>query len=290
MMILIRVISLVCLFALNVQAQQWQTASANSGNSAFHAPDYPLIFVAAKNKTETIRNGGRLAAAEPFGLDVLAANAPKAGNELWILLPNGSVKKLFPLPVHANTQGLIDTPNGAIELGSVVEPNISEDGKRVYFAYFHEAERQNVHNMSYLGADLYTMELEPIINNNSFNPANLEVRRLTDRFYTTTPQGNIIQDPASRNQDAMNPIMATGIVNSYGTVNMHAVEMRTKDGLKLVYVSDKRALNNSNRALSSQNHNFNLHIADINPDGSLGADKQFQYYTKWNSILLSSFH
>jgi hypothetical protein len=72
--------------------------------------------------------------------------------------------------------------------------------------------------------------------------------------------------------------------NGWGTVNMHGVEMRTSQGLKMVYVSGEKRLMNSNDQRGHPNYNLNLVIADIKADGSLGARRQFQYYTTTSAL------
>lgn len=269
---------LALLASLSVQAQTWETAATQPSNPAYFQPDYPVAFVGAKVFEEATGTG--VNGKYHIGTDVLSANNPDAGHHLWILLPDGQVKKLFPLPAH---EGLIDTPAGQLDLGSVVEPNISEDGTRLYFSYFHDTTLEtsnsfSIHRLPTKGADLYALDLAPLLNNLQTDPATLPVNRLTFREYG--PGGG--QSDADKNKDAMNPTVAgnTG-PNGWGTVYMHAVEMRTATGLKLVYVSDERRLRNSNQSMSlgDANHNFNLHIADLLPDGSIGSPRQWQYYT-----------
>lgn len=270
--------TVMLMLALTVQAQTWETAGSDPTNPGYFQPDYPLAFVAAEIFEEPTGTG--VNGKYHVGTDVLSANNPDAGHHLWILLPDGQVKKLFPLPVH---QSVVDTPAGQLNLGSVVEPNISEDGTRLYFSYFHDATLEtsnsfSIHKLPTMGADLYAMDLAPLINDPQVDPATLIVNRLTFRQYG--PGGG--QSEADRNRQAMNPTVAenTG-PNGWGTVYMHAVEMRTATGLKLVYVSDERRLKNANQSMSlgDANHNFNLHMADLLPDGSLGSPRQWQYYT-----------
>ncbi|MCB0330455.1 MAG: hypothetical protein KDD70_12350 [Bdellovibrionales bacterium] len=261
-------------------AQTFQTSGAG-----YYQPDFPVAFVAAKKSFSTNTRTGITSGTYRFGLDVLDANIPTAGNHLFIRLPNGTVRKLFPLPVHANTPGLIDTPGGDLTLGTVVEPNISEDGKKIYFSYFHDATRNHSQTgQNLVGADLYFIDLEPIIQNQSIDPNTLTAKRLTTRVLDSEGRQQLLD----MFKDAQNPSATTSgagcteanCINRWATIYMHAEEMRTWSGKKLVYVSNKRHLNNSNRSQSGYtNHNFNLHIADIQPDGSITNSRQFQYYT-----------
>jgi hypothetical protein len=67
-------------------------------------PDYPIIFVATyrdvdengnqivdDNGNPLIRNGGNL------GTDVLEVGSPSRGQELSLLMPDGSTERLFPI-------------------------------------------------------------------------------------------------------------------------------------------------------------------------------------------------
>ena len=94
----------------------WETASSNPGTPNYHLPAYPVAFVRAplvettsamckvgsSCSTSTGSCSGPLFPAAILGdyhvgADVLSANDPDPGNELWIYLPaTGQVKKLFP--------------------------------------------------------------------------------------------------------------------------------------------------------------------------------------------------
>lgn len=270
--------------AVPIFAQDWQTSRNNPGNISFVSLPYPVVFVASKI-VEAPNTQGGITGSYHIGTDIISANNPDAGNHLWIYLPGGTVTKLFPLPSHQSVSGLIDTPAGQLDKGSVVEPNISEDGKKVYFSYFHDATNETPGSyLSKKGADLYWIDLGPIIENPLLNPATLSIKRLTTRIYDS--QG--YQHINDRLKDAMNTSLSYGPGNNnWGTVYMHAEEMRTAQGLKLVYVSDERRIHNSNQSMSAgndANHNFSLMIADIEPDGSLGSKKQFQYYTTTSAL------
>ena len=271
-----------------VWAQTWQTSLNNQGDQRYFLPPYPVVFVAARIVEEP--SGSGLDGKYHIGTDVLSANNPDQDNHLWIVLPSGQVKKLFPLPIHEQN-GLIDTPLGQLEKGSVVEPNVSEDGTKIYFSYFHDTTFESsfsysLHRLPLKGADLYVMDLSSLLANHNEDPANLPVQRLTVREYDA--QGK--QTDEDKYKDAMNQTLAnTTAPNDWGTVYMHAVEMRTAAGLQLVYVSDERRVKNSNKAmaLGHANHNFNLHIAELHPDGSLHSRRQFHYYTT-TSVLSPS--
>ncbi len=269
-------------------AQTWETGSNHQGEKRYVLPSYPVVFVAARIVEE--QSGSGLDGKYHIGTDVLSANNPDRDNHLWIVLPSGHVKKLFPLPQHEQDD-LIDTPRGQLDKGSVVEPNVSEDGTKIYFSYFHDTTFESsfsysVHKLPLQGADLYMMDLTALLSNENEDPANLPVSRLTFREYDA--QGK--QTDEDKYTNAMNQTLANNTgPNDWGTVYMHAVEMRTATGLHLVYASDERRVKNSNKAmaLGHANHNFNLHIADFSSDGSLKNPRQFQYYTT-TSVLSPS--
>ena len=290
---------ILAMTAASATAQQWETARNNVGDSQFVALPYEVVFVAAKINEVADPDGEGIYGDYQIGTDVLSANEPTGGHELWIVTRNGAVKKLFPLQVHETMTvthpdtglqvSLIDTPQGFLHKGSVVEPNLSEDGTRVYFGYFHDT-TNNIDpgqgGMSKKGSDLYVLDLSPMLANLKVDPSTLPVQRLTFKIYDGSSQAdNSSQVDNDKNKDAMNRVLAasTGL-NGWGTVHMHAVEMRTRDGLKLVYASNQRRLMNSNKRMGHENHNFNLHLADLNADGSLGATRQFQYYTTTSAM------
>ncbi|MCI5066051.1 hypothetical protein MRY87_10030 [bacterium] len=264
--------SLLFLFSSPLSAQQWRNSGAD-----FYRPDYPVAFVATKKRYEP-NSRGELIGEYRFGLDVLDANIPSPGNELWITLPGGAVRKLFPRPRHATIAGLIDTPNGELERGSVVEPNVSEDGTKLYFSYFHDASHRTRRTYQIVGgADLYVLDLKPLLQEPTMNVDLLPVRRLT--FRELRSDGS--QGELDRFRDAQNAHIASTVpFNDWGTIFMHAEEMRTHSGLKLVYVSNKNRLGNSNQTQAGYtNHNFNLYVADVQPDGSIANERQLLYYT-----------
>jgi hypothetical protein len=85
---------------------------------------------------------------------------------------------------------LIDTPAGLLGKGSVVEPNVSEDGTRVIFSYFHDATftvPSNQGSLSKRGADLYVMDMTALLADPTVDPATLPVRRLTFKTDTLVP-------------------------------------------------------------------------------------------------------
>ncbi len=272
--------------AVSTSAQQWETAATQGGDPRFHRPDYPVCFVSNRGQAD-----GATFTPPRFGLDVIEAGNPApmgSGGGLWCLLPGGVVRKIFPLPVH---EPLIDTPPGELWRGAVVEPNVSEDGRRVYFAYFHDATWElnggGFHGatLSFKGADLYRLELGPLIDDNGFDPARLVVRRLTSKRYDGPPKANVRQAVQDRDRQAMNPALAAYQSSNYhGTVDMHPVEMRTVRGLRLVWVSNRARLGNSNSEQTDANHDFNLYVADLLPDGTLGPEQQFQYYTTTSAL------
>lgn len=256
--------------------ETWKT------NSAFKKPDYPIVFVASY-RDSSVNNGGN------FGTDVTEVGVPLGGQQLWIVLPNGEAKKLFPYAsVHAGeVDAPINDPNHPHILGSVVEPSISIDGKLVYFSYVHDATNfpqfccsstghSNFEGWT-LGGDLYVIDLEPLINDSSFPPAQLEISRLT-------------QTIAGQEYDhAMNANAALTTENNFpaGVVYTGAVEIDTAYGRKLLFTGSQRQLGNSNLTQSRKNRNFNLFSADIdlvNNEYELSNIKQEQYFTTTSAI------
>ena len=269
----------VLLISFTSSAQSFKTTLTAADNEGFYQPNYPLIFVSAPIK-ETVNKYGGVNGTYKLGTDVLAANNPSGGNKLWILLPDGQSKLLFPLDIHLQ-QNLIDTPEDMLNSGSVVEPNLSEDGKTVYFSYFHNADDKTYQSgLPVLGADLYSIDISALLADYSLAPISLIAKRLTVANVTT--DGKLGTDELYKN--ALNPKLKSNASHRWGSVYMHAEEMRTKNGLKLIYVSDKRRISNSNRAMGYANHNFNLFSADINDDGSLTNHQQFQYYTTTSAL------
>lgn len=280
-------------------AQQWETAANHAGDPLYVQLPYEVVFVATRIiEATTSCTFNQVPATVPLGqfeigTDVLGATRPSAGNSLWVVTRNGDVKKLFPLPIHETTLvtnpdtgqpvPLIDTPAGMLDKGSVVEPNVSEDGRRVIFAYFHDTTfntSSGQGNLSKRGADLYTMDMSTLLADPNVDPATLPVRRLTFKIYDAAGA----QTDADKNKNAMNPAAAGSGDNGWGTVFMHGTEMRTADGLKMVYVSGEKRLANSNENMGRNNYNLNLNIADLNADGSLGARRQLEYYTTTSAL------
>lgn len=261
-------------------AQVWQTAANNPGDNTYYLPEYPIVFVTHEIVETTTSTG--LKGEFSIGTDVLLANRPDGGNQLWILLPSGLVKLLFPLPNHV-TDGLIDSALADLDKGTVVEPSISEDGRKLYLSYFHDADTTaSQTKIPISGADLYRIDLGPLLDDETVDPATLPVLRLTSRTYL--PSG--YQDPGDWQEEAMNWTLAQNTsLHNWGTVYMHPTEMRKEGVLKLVYASDERRMRNSNTPMDSYaNHNFNLHMAEVADDGTLDNKRQFQYYTTTSAL------
>ncbi|MCB1036493.1 MAG: hypothetical protein KDD47_21885, partial [Acidobacteria bacterium] len=237
---------------VGAQSPQWETAANHPSDPKYVQMPYEVVFVATKIVETTSTQcsaGGLPQGGYEIGTDVADATKPSAGNSLWVVTRNGDVKKLFPLPVHetilvthpetGQQVPLIDTPQGSLDKGSVVEPNVSEDGRRVIFGYFHDA-TFNVSpgqgSMSKRGADLYTMDMSALLADPTVDPATLPVKRLTFKIYN--PDGS--QEDGDKNEYAMNLSVVNIGNNGWGTVEMHGVEMRTIDGLKMVYVSGEK--------------------------------------------------
>ena len=281
--------SLLCapLLAATLDAQVWDTASDHARDPSFVQLDYPVVFVSTQGHADVEDE-----TPPHFGLDVIAAGNPAPqgpGGGLYVLMPNQEVKKLFPLPEHEVVPGLIDTPMGELFRGAVVEPNLSEDGRRVYFAWFHDQTWKKGDGgwqqqfLSYKGSDLYSLDLGPLIDDPATDPAALPIQRLTFKEYTGPAKTNVQQTLEDRMRYAINPSTEWGF-GYWGGIEMHMIEMRTIHGLKAVWVSNRARAGNSNSWFSDPNHNFNLYIADIREDGSLGPAEQFQYFTTTSAL------
>jgi hypothetical protein len=113
--------------------------------------DYDIVYVRAP------RHGNNQNSVWP---DTVRPLTPEAGAPLMLLHPNGSEETLFPRP---ELSALVDAP---IDRGTVVDPNVSFDGRRVLFSYFHDRTDVNIQrgagseaSLSYLDADIYVIDL-----------------------------------------------------------------------------------------------------------------------------------
>ncbi|NOT29523.1 MAG: hypothetical protein HOP15_03635, partial [Planctomycetes bacterium] len=281
---------LVFFFATPLCAQVWDTPAEHPGDPRFHQPDYPLVFIASQG------HGDAATETPPhLGLDVHATSNPAAhgpAGGMYVLLPGGQVKKLFPLPEHESVPGMIDTPLGELHKGAVAEPTLSEDGRTLYFTYFHDATWEpsgggfQSRKLSFKGSDLYRLDIGPLVDDPDLDPVELAVRRLTFKQYTGPAKSNVTQTDQDRFRDALNPTLAQQAsgANYWGNMDMHLIEMRTRAGLKAVWVSNRARLANSNESFGEANHNFNLYQADILADGSLGPPNRFQFYTTASAL------
>ena len=269
-------------------AARWQTAASHPGDPRFVDLPFMVVFAASQ-----AREDDGIQQFLHLGTDVVASNNPAPmgpDGGLHVVMPGGRVRKLFPLPQHENVPGLIDTPFRQLHKGAVCEPHVSNDGTRVYFTWFHDQTWkrngggwQN-QELSYKGADLYSIDLAPLIADPTVSAASLPVKRLTSKEYDGFHKNNVRQTLASRAEFALNP-SAPGFANQlWGTCNLHMIEMETEHGLKAVFCSDRSRVANSNSAAGKPNHNFNLFVADILPDGSLGPAHQAQYYTTTSAL------
>lgn len=278
------------LFAAPLGAQVWDTPASHPGDPRFHQPDFPLVFVASTGHGDAANE-----TPPHLGLDVHATSNPSAhgpAGGLYVLVPSGQVKKLFPLPQHESVPDLIDTPLGELHKGAVAEPTVSEDGRTLYFAYFHDATWEpsgggfQSRKLSFKGSDLYRLDIGPLVDDPALDPAELGVRRLTFKQYTGPAKSSVTQTDADRFRDALNPTLAQQAsgTNYWGTMDMHLIEVRTQAGLAAVWVSNRARLANSNEWFGEANHNFDLFQADILADGSLGPPSRFQYYTTTSAL------
>ena len=250
----------------------------------------PMVFVDVSRRFVEFKggpnNGGYLTGSEEWGHDVLGATTPRNRSDLKMLLPDATagftVKKLFPLTIHQND---IDYNLGS---GAVSEPNISLDGNWVIFSYFHDVEdnltASNNGSLLKLGADLYAINIAPLVADPTINPNTLSFHRLTQ---TLLDGSQTEHDAVDKNKDAMNPTKANDLSFNfkYGVVYMHAIEVATDQGSKLIYVSNKRRLGNSNNDMKTTNYNLNLHEALINWNtGNLTQLNQVHYYTTTSAL------
>lgn len=93
--------------------------------------------------------------------DTVRPLIPDPGATLMRLRSNGQRELLFPLPQH---RALLDTPAAKpLSVGSVSDPNVSFDGRRVVFAWYHDLspEVRNTQRggLSRAGADLYELDV-----------------------------------------------------------------------------------------------------------------------------------
>lgn len=279
----------------------WETWKNNSTDPQFAQLGYEVVFVASKivesPQTCCVKQpgGGCINQTLPrgdyaIGTDVLRATKPSEGNSLWIVTRNGDVKKLFPLPSHENVSitnpytgqpaNLIDTPFGLLDNGSVVEPNVSEDGQRILFSYFHDvldAIPSNQGGMSKKGADIYVMDMSAILADPTITPSQttMPVTRVTFAGTETTTE---------RDAEAMNLTTVNLGNNGWGNVYLHPIEFRNRDGLNYMFVSSLKRNVNSNFSFGHENYNLNLYIAPINSDGSMGLKQQMFYYTTTSAM------
>ncbi len=258
------------------RAQSWPAPSFQVGS----APARPLAFVARFNDCDHFNaSGGRYCERSSSGTDANNADLPDHVADLWVLLPNGTTRKLFPLNIARD----INLTGYAVGNGAVVEPNASLDGQDLLFSYFPNVFDSSNSTRMPLGADLYRLKLAPLIQDPNFPVDQLQVQRLTFQPSNT-----------DRVKDAMNPTLAAVTSGPWGgIVNMHPIEMVTDQASttvapfgprKLIFVSDRRRLQRSNGPWHDRHHNFNLYSADIKPDGTLININQFQYYTTTSAI------
>lgn len=296
------ILTITLLALINIEAfgQDWVTysnAASKPGEIAASYVNiqsklgYAVAFVATKVKetVDTYNGQSVIAGHESIGSDVYFSMAPTESFLAQVKV-DGTVEKLFPLPQHLTITGLTDTLPG--EVGAVVEPSVSEDGTRLYFAYFHRASDYDIwehgvkqgtipneQHVPAKGADLYVLNL-----------INKSVVRLTHRVLTADKTRQTHNDKI---KEAMNPSkLSFDPSNTYipSSIRMHPTEFRDERGLHLVYVSNEKLLHNSNNSqYATFNPNFNLFLADFVYDSSgqisgLDSSRQFQYYTTTSAL------
>ena len=266
--------------------QTWQDQP-----QTYKKPDYPIVFIATyrdvdkngnqiadENGNPLIRNGGNL------GTDVLEVGSPSRGQELWLLMPDGSTERLFPIiGVHDSLVDYNLGPTAGRINGSVMEPSVSINGRRVYFSYFHDALNfppfccSSTGHSNFdgwpMGGDLYAIDLGPKLDDPAFPASQLKVSRLT--------QTN------DKYAHAMNPVVAPQPDNDTGgVVYIGAIEVDTEFGRKLLFASNRAQLKSSNPQQTKKNKNFNLFTADIKGQATLTLKniKQYQYYTTTSAL------
>lgn len=107
--------------------------------------------------------------------DTVRPLTPDAGASLMLLRSDGQRELLFPRAEH---RPLLDTPaDKPLSVGSVADPNVAFDGRRVVFAWYHdlspEARNPQRAGLSRAGADLYELDV-----------ATRALRRLTRQEFT----------------------------------------------------------------------------------------------------------
>jgi hypothetical protein len=187
---------------------------------------------------------------------------PESACKLYVLSQGGAqtsprVSLLFPRPEHSS---LVDRN---MVLGCALDPQMSLDGRTLYFSYFHDVAVKDSFGAPLYGSDLYKIDLGPLIDNPAYTGA-------------LTPQRLTFQ-PANRFESAMNPTLAnTTSLGWGGSIRMGPAEVETVFGKELFYVSNERKLQNSN---FQSPINLNLFHSLINPNGTLGVTNQFKYFT-----------
>ena len=302
-------ISQILLLSALGEAQSWVTyqnaPDYGEDRSQYTAVQYPIVAVAAKLKeapyyascspssynptychtcvlhsedNEYYCSNPTTSGSTIFATDVIHSNVPTEGHKLVVILPNGAVRDLFPVAGVHNQ--LVDASIGK---GSVVEPNnlhsVVEDGRYVIFGYFHDVSASGIPEKgaaSYRGADLYIADIEPLKLNPDVPITEVPIRRLTSRTYSGSQQSF-----SERISNAINPALAADAW--WGNVYMHAVDMMTAGGSKIVFVTDEVRVLNSNISMTNPQdagHNFVLKTAELDiSNWQLKNIKQFQYFT-----------
>lgn len=133
---------------------------------------YDLLYVRAPYRGAT---GAESNTSWP---DTVRPLTPDPGAQLVLLKRDGSREVLFPLERY---RAQLDTPRGRpLAVGSVADPNVSFDGRRVLFTWYHDLTDVNPQRggwpgpyLSRAGADLYALDL-----------GSRELRRLTTQALT----------------------------------------------------------------------------------------------------------
>ena len=246
----------------------------------------PMVFVVVEEcNTYTCEH--------QYGTDVLYGTKPRTRNALWVLIPRGAgqtpiTKYIFPLPEHAHQNSVrpgykqIDLP---ADRGSVIEPNLTLDGKDVVLTYFHSVDRGDYHvgsggKLLYpkYGADLYKINIDLVIRTLRVNPnANLANLNYVKRL-TYQPERSV----TARFRNAANPREAQRLRDYYGlgVFHGHGIEVNRVTGRGICFVTDEQATLNTNpNGNEVWAKNTMIACGDYAADGTLTNINREHYYT-----------
>ena len=155
---------------------------------------YPIVYVRAPYYGPTGQNS--------VWPDTVRPLVPDPGAQLVLLRVDGVREVLFPLELH---RPLLDTPpTQPLSVGSVSDPSVSFDGRRILFTWYHDLTDRNVQRdgLSRRGSDLYALDV-----------ASRELVRLTHQEFTPNTGNGADFDPA----DPQSNHPRVGVFNAGGT-------------------------------------------------------------------------